>query len=208
MRALWRVSLMLALNRSFVSQSQSYIATYGQSVSQSVSLGVEPQIFIKVWQLRSCFFMGLPLEREDGSVICICCWPLPAQSFSVRVPWDSQSYFTLSDLRLPFSSPPTTRRVQCRAEQINSLLPATSQHGHSWHRAPLGPMAIYLFNVKTLCFFFRCFSFDKTGGVGLFFYNWCSLTTPFSTRGHIKVGDIYILYNIHKTQTDTKFYYI
>jgi hypothetical protein len=29
----------------------------------------------------------------------------------VRVPWDSRPYFTLSDLRLPFSSPPTTRRV-------------------------------------------------------------------------------------------------
>jgi hypothetical protein len=29
----------------------------------------------------------------------------------VRVPRDSRPYFTVSDLRLPFSSPPTTRRV-------------------------------------------------------------------------------------------------
>jgi hypothetical protein len=29
----------------------------------------------------------------------------------VRVPWHLWPYFTLSDLRLPFSSPPTTRRV-------------------------------------------------------------------------------------------------
>jgi hypothetical protein len=29
----------------------------------------------------------------------------------VRVSWDSWPYFTVSDLRLPFSSPPTTRRV-------------------------------------------------------------------------------------------------
>jgi hypothetical protein len=29
----------------------------------------------------------------------------------VWVPWDSRPYFTVSDLRLPFSSPPTTRRV-------------------------------------------------------------------------------------------------
>jgi hypothetical protein len=28
-----------------------------------------------------------------------------------RVPWDSWPYFTVSDSRLPFSSPPTTRRV-------------------------------------------------------------------------------------------------
>jgi hypothetical protein len=29
----------------------------------------------------------------------------------VRVPWYSRPYFTVSDLRHPFSSPPTTRRV-------------------------------------------------------------------------------------------------
>jgi hypothetical protein len=29
----------------------------------------------------------------------------------VQVPWDSQIYFTISDSRLPFSSPPTTRRA-------------------------------------------------------------------------------------------------
>jgi hypothetical protein len=29
----------------------------------------------------------------------------------VRVPWDWRSHFTVSDSRLPFSSPPTTRRV-------------------------------------------------------------------------------------------------
>jgi hypothetical protein len=55
--------------------------------------------------------------------------------------------------------------------------------------------------------FFRFSSFHKREGLG-FFYNWRCLTTPYSTRGHIKVGDIYILYIIHKTQTDTKFYYI
>jgi hypothetical protein len=29
----------------------------------------------------------------------------------VQVPWDSRPYFTVSDSRLPFSSPPATRRV-------------------------------------------------------------------------------------------------
>jgi hypothetical protein len=164
------------------------------------------------------FFVGGPLWREDGSVFCISCWPLPAQSFlrlsplvlatifyclrfetssrhslaaviiafaqttsrrkpdltlslslslmlqptvsrpvcleikhpsgaydqifiegmlmwgalsdertslsftiaagpsqrshsRVRAQWDSRPYFTVSDLRLPISSPPTTRRV-------------------------------------------------------------------------------------------------
>jgi hypothetical protein len=40
-----------------------------------------------------------------------------------------------------------------RAEQSSSLLPATSQHGHSWHRAPLGPMVIVrtAWNTQTHC---------------------------------------------------------
>jgi hypothetical protein len=36
---------------------------------------------ITLWQLRYCF-VGRPVWRENGSVFCICCWPLPAQSFS------------------------------------------------------------------------------------------------------------------------------
>jgi hypothetical protein len=42
------------------------------TVSQSVS-GAHNQIFISVWQLRSCF-VGRPLWWEDGSVFCICLW--------------------------------------------------------------------------------------------------------------------------------------
>jgi hypothetical protein len=46
-------------------KSQSHIATDGQSVSQSVSLGVEPQmIFITVWQLQSCFCGAPSLTRR------------------------------------------------------------------------------------------------------------------------------------------------
>jgi hypothetical protein len=101
------------------------------------------------------------------------------------------------------------RFEQSRAEQSSSLLPATSQHGHSLRRAPLGPMAIYLFSVKTFVFSpFCCSSFDKKkGGVGRF-YNWCSFITPYFTRGHIKVGDMYILYIFTKHKLTLKFYYI
>jgi hypothetical protein len=70
------------------SQNQSHIVTDGQSVSQSVSkswlrasYGADDQIFITVWQLWSCF-VERPLWRENESVFCICCWSLPAQSFS------------------------------------------------------------------------------------------------------------------------------
>jgi hypothetical protein len=73
------------------------------------------------------------------------------------------------------------------AEQSSSLLPATSQHGHSWHRAPLGHMAIYLFCVKTFVFFFfffRCSSSDKREGLGFFFVIGVPLLHLFHPRSH------------------------
>jgi hypothetical protein len=86
------------------------------TVSLSVSLGVEPHLGLMT-SIYYCltvmvlFFVGRPLWREGGPVFCICCWPLPASLSWVRVPWNSLPYFAVSDLRLPFSSPPTTRRV-------------------------------------------------------------------------------------------------
>jgi hypothetical protein len=91
----------------------------------------------------------------------------------VRASWGSQPYFTVSDSRLSISSPLTARRVTVEvfdpasAEQSSTLVPATSQHGHSWHRAPLGPMAIYLFSVKTSVFFSFVVPPLIKGGVGL-----------------------------------------
>jgi hypothetical protein len=38
-------------------------------------------------------FVGRPLSREDGSVFCICCWSLPAQSFSGPSPLGSVTIF-------------------------------------------------------------------------------------------------------------------
>jgi hypothetical protein len=122
----------------------------------------------------------------------------------VRVHWDPLPYFTLSDLRFPFSSPPTTRRVTplSRAKKSSSILPATSQHGQSWHRAPLAHMAIYLFNIKTFVFFFFP-SFVvppliKRDGLDIF-YNWCSLTTPYSLHS---AGLGFSLYNLQADQTE------
>jgi hypothetical protein len=36
--------------------------------------------------------VGRRLWREDRSAFCMCRWPLPAQSFSVLVPWDLRPY--------------------------------------------------------------------------------------------------------------------
>jgi hypothetical protein len=89
------------------------VARYGhvsQSVNKSwcrVPSGVHDQIFIAGYGL---VFVRRPLWREDGSLFYICCWPCQRSLSRVRVPWDLRLYFTVSDLRLPFSSPPTTRR--------------------------------------------------------------------------------------------------
>jgi hypothetical protein len=78
------------------SQSQSHIATDGQSVSKfwyRAPSGAHDLIFITVWQLRSCFFVGRPLWREDGSVSYKCCWLLPAQSFLGPSPFGLATIF-------------------------------------------------------------------------------------------------------------------
>jgi hypothetical protein len=80
---------------------------------------------------------------------------------------------------------PTTKLNQSRAEQSSSLLPVTSQHRYSWHRAPLGPMVIYLLSVKAFVFFpFIVPPLIKRERLG-FFCNWCFhsriLLCPFDT---------------------------
>jgi hypothetical protein len=41
-------------------------------------------------------FVGRPLLREEGFVFCICCWPLPAQSFSGPSPlWLGTIFYCL-----------------------------------------------------------------------------------------------------------------
>jgi hypothetical protein len=92
-------------------QSQSHIATDGQSVSKSWRPGAHAQIFITFWQLRSCFLWGpLSDERTDLSFV-YAAGPCQRSLSWIWVLWDSRPCFTLSDLRLSFSSPPATRRV-------------------------------------------------------------------------------------------------
>jgi hypothetical protein len=90
----------------FLFQSKSKSHCDWRSVSKSwcrAPSGAHDQIFITVWQLRSCFCGGLSFVYAAG--------PCQRSLSRVRVPRDSRPYFTVSDLRLPFSSPPTTRRV-------------------------------------------------------------------------------------------------
>jgi hypothetical protein len=99
-----QAELQLVVTQSYCERKVK--VTVRLTVSQSVSLGVEPhQIFIAVWQLRSSFY-GAPsllymLLAPASAVI------LGSEYLRTR----DHIYFTVSDLRLPFSSSPTILRV-------------------------------------------------------------------------------------------------
>jgi hypothetical protein len=82
-----------------------------RSVSQSVSLGIEPHLWLMTryycLTVTVLFSWGALSDERTGLSFVYAA----AGRFRVRVPWYSRPYFTVSDLRLPFSSPPTTRRV-------------------------------------------------------------------------------------------------
>jgi hypothetical protein len=54
---------------------------------------------------------GALSDERTGLLFTIAPGPRQRSNFRVRVPRDSCQYFTASDSRLPFSSPPTTRSV-------------------------------------------------------------------------------------------------
>jgi hypothetical protein len=87
------------------------------TVSQPVCLGTKhpfgayDQIFITCVTVTVLFLWGAHSDERTGLSFIYAAGPCQRNLSRVRVPWDSRPYFTVSDLRLPFSSPPTTRRV-------------------------------------------------------------------------------------------------
>jgi hypothetical protein len=86
----------------------------GQSASLSWNKaaiwGLRPDFYycqtvadLLMWGAHSDEFTGLSFTNAAG--------PCQRSHFRVRVPWDWRPYFTVSDSRLPFLSPPTTRRA-------------------------------------------------------------------------------------------------
>jgi hypothetical protein len=71
------------------------------TVNQSVSLGVEPHLglmtrYLLLFDSYGLVIVGRPLWREDGSVFCICCWSLSAQSLWGPSPlWRATIFYSL-----------------------------------------------------------------------------------------------------------------
>jgi hypothetical protein len=93
---------------------------------------------------------GALSDERTGLSFTIAAGPRQRSHSRVRVSWDSRPYFTVSDSRLPFSLPPTTRRVTVEVfdpastrtyslSQSQSHIATDGQSiSKSWCRAPSG----------------------------------------------------------------------
>jgi hypothetical protein len=83
-------------------------------VSRRVCLGKSTHLELKTRQSDSWGFADVRRSLSDERTVllyAIVAGPRQRSHSLLRVPWDSPSYFTVSDSRLSFSSPPTTRRA-------------------------------------------------------------------------------------------------
>jgi hypothetical protein len=86
----------------------------GQSVVERSThpWGLRPDVFFYCCQTFAGLLMWGALADESTNLsFTIAPGPPQHSNFRVRVPWDSWPYFTVSEPRLPFWSPPTTRKV-------------------------------------------------------------------------------------------------
>jgi hypothetical protein len=117
------------------------------TVSQSVSLGVEPHLglmtrYLLFFESYGLVFLGRPLWREDGSVFCIYCSSSPA-SFSGSSPLSLVTIFYCLRFEISLfitsydsqghSNPPTKSQSQNQNYFTTGGLPPISL---SWRQAP------------------------------------------------------------------------
>jgi hypothetical protein len=120
-------------------ESESDVTTDGQLASLSwykASIrGLRPDFYycteygIRLTVTFLSLWGTLSDERTGLSFVCAA-GPCQRSLSRVLVPWDLRPYFTVSDLRLPFSSPPTTRRV------MMEVFDPASTRVSSWKLSP------------------------------------------------------------------------
>jgi hypothetical protein len=83
--------------------------------------GASDQIFITCVTVTVLFLWGALSDETSGLSFVCATGPCQRSLSRVRVPWDLRPYCTVSDLRLPFSSPPTTCRVTVEVFYLASI---------------------------------------------------------------------------------------
>jgi hypothetical protein len=110
-------------------ESESYVTTDGQSASLSWNKppiwGLRPDINYCLI-ITVLFLWGALSDERTGLSFVYATGPRQCSPSCVCGPLVSRPYFTVSHLRLPFSSPPTNRRVT-----VEVFHPASTQ-GVSW----------------------------------------------------------------------------
>jgi hypothetical protein len=72
--------------------------------------GLRPDLYY-CQTVADLLMWGAVSDERTGLSFTIAAGPSQRSHSQVRDPWDLRPYFTVSDLRLPITSPPTTRRV-------------------------------------------------------------------------------------------------
>jgi hypothetical protein len=127
----WRVWF-----RTELQPSQRHTATDGQSICKPWCWAPSgDQIFITL-KVTLLFFWGALSDKRTGLPFIYAAGPHQRSLSRVWVSGDSWQYFTVSDLRLPFSSPPTTRRVTVEVFKPTSTQVRTAAPFNSSERTP------------------------------------------------------------------------
>jgi hypothetical protein len=96
------------------SESESYVTTDGQPASLSWNKapfwGLRPDLDYCL-TVAGLLMWGALSDERMGLEFAIAAGPRQRNHSRVQVPWNSRPYFTASDSRLPFLSPPKTRRA-------------------------------------------------------------------------------------------------
>jgi hypothetical protein len=103
----------------------------GQAASLSWSKapiwGLRPDLYYMCDSYTVLFLWGALSDKRSGLSFVYAAGPCQRSLSRIRVPSDLRPYFTVSDLRLPFSSPPTTRRVT-----VEVFDPASTRRTPPW----------------------------------------------------------------------------
>jgi hypothetical protein len=139
-------------------KSESYVTTDGQSASLSWNKapiwGKWPDFYYRRTVVGLLMWGALSDERTDLS-FTIAAGPCQCSHSLVWASLDSQLCFTVSNLRLPISSPPTTRRVtvevfnpaSTRVLSHNSTAPCYIASAWTTQKTPLPTVLLLLHHV-------------------------------------------------------------